>query len=229
MNRSVIKAIAAAVALSSAASAAAYTTEPSESLEVWLGPISVVNDGKTISTLTVYEKDSVDYTAFNMAIVVPEGITIAKVKQGREEIDDIHLTDRATSSHTITCGMPDSNTIKIISGSPSLSDYFPTTEDGVDPYALFTIGLVASPDLAPGEYQLELCDVKFVLESADAFVLPEEPLLFPLKVEGAVTSVRDVTAPASDGSVTYDLQGRPVKGNPEGGVYIIKGRKVLVE
>ena len=205
-----------------------YTTEPSETLEVWVGPITLENDGTTISTLTVYQKDVVDYTAFNMAIVVPEGVRVAKVKQGREEVDDIHLTDRATSSHNITCGMPDENTIKIISSSASLSNYYPTTEDGVDPYALFTIGLTASPTLAPGDYHIELCDVKFVLESADAFVLPEEPLSFPLTIEGDYTGISTVVEDDS-GSGMYDLLGRPIKEEPAKGLYIKNGRKVISE
>lgn len=205
-----------------------YVTEPSESLEVWADSISLINDGQTISTLTIYEKDIHDYTAFNMAIVVPEGVTVARVKQGREEVDDIHLTDRATSSHNITCGMPDSNTIKIISSSPSLANYFPTTEDDSNDYALFTIGLVASPEVEPGEYNIELCDIKFVLESADAYILPEEPLVFPITIESFSTGIKKVDS--TEGTTQkFDLQGRPVNAEQTNGIYIVNGKKILVD
>ena len=205
-----------------------YVTEPSESLEVWADSISVINDGKTISTLTVYEKDVHDYTAFNMAIVVPEGVTVARVKQGREEVDDIHLTDRATSTHNITCGMPDSNTIKIISSSPSLANYFPTTDDESEDCALFTIGLVASQEIEPGEYNIELCDIKFVLESADAYILPEEPLIFPITIRTLSTGIMRIES--TEGSTQkFDLQGRPINSEQTNGIYIVNGRKVLVE
>ena len=205
-----------------------YVTEPSESLEVWADSISLINDGKTISTLTVYEKDVHDYTAFNMAIVVPEGVTVARVKQGREEVDDIHLTDRATSTHNITCGMPDSNTIKIISSSPSLANYFPTTDDESEDCALFNIGLVASQEIEPGEYNIELCDIKFVLESADAYILLDEPLVFPITIETPSTGIKRVES--REGSIQkFDLQGRPVNEEQTNGIYIVNGKKILVE
>ncbi|MBD5289422.1 MAG: hypothetical protein HDS26_01905 [Bacteroides sp.] len=225
MNR-IEKTLAAVMAAGTFLGASAYTTEPSESLEVWIGDGIIENDGTSIATLTVYEKDNVDYTAFNMAIVVPEGITVAKVKQGREWVDDIHLTDRASATHNITCNMPDSNTIKIISSSPSLSPYYPTTEDGVDPYALFTIGLVASPTLAPGDYKLELCDVKFVLESGDAFVLPEEPLTFTLKVEGDPVGINEIDSDEREETL-YDLQGRPLKEVSGEEIVIRNGQKII--
>ncbi len=206
--------------------ARANTTESSETLEVWTSPITLINDGKTISTLTVYEKDNVDYTAFNMAIVIPEGVTIARIKQGREEVEDIHLTDRATSSHTITCGMPDPTTIKVISASPSLANYFSTTEDGKEPYALFTIGLIALPNLMPGDYNIRLYDVKFVMESADAYVLSNEPLTFPVSVTDSSVGIDQIEDDQEEG-IRYNINGMRLPSNNKEKIYIQNGHKIL--
>lgn len=217
-------------ALGASLTVRAYTTEPSETLQVWADPISIVADGTTISTLTVSEHDTYNYTAFNMAFIVPEGITVAKVRQGRDWVDDCHLTARASSTHVITCGQPDPTTIKVISDSSTLADFYPDDEDGNPLDALFTIGLLAAEDMTPGDYKIEILDVKFVLESADAFVLPHEPLYVNLTVlPKDVTGIDNVRADGDAGDVWYDLFGRRVVGQPSPGIYLHNGVKVVVE
>lgn len=213
--------------------AQAYTTLPSETLKVWADPISIVADGSTISTLTICENDTCNYTAFNMAFIVPEGITIAKVKAGRDWVEDCKLTERASSTHVITCGQPNATTIKVISDSSTLADFYPDDEEGNPMDELFTIGLIASKDMKPGEYQVQILDVKFVLENADAFVLPSEPLYTTITVKASTSGIEDAEVVREDDS-WYDLSGRPVNvepttGRPTPGIYIHAGVKVVVD
>lgn len=214
----------------SATNAMAYTTEPSETLKVWADPITLVADGKTITNMYVCESDVYDYTAFNMAFNVPEGITIAKIKQGRETVDDCFLTERATSTHVITCGQPSPTQIKVISDSSQLQNFYPDDEDGNVMDELFYIGLIASPDMEAGEYTVEIFDVKFVLENANAFVLPQEPLYTTFTIVNEPSGVEDVLLHEDISTDEwYDLYGRKIDKPTIPGVYICNGNKVVVE
>lgn len=224
----IIKSAAIALCLmaGSIASKAEFVTTKSETLKVWMDPIEMKADGTTITTLTVYENDVKDYAGFNMALIVPEGIKVAQVKQGRETVNDIFLTERAASTHTISCNMlDDGQTIKIISYSLQLDNYYNDDEDGNPLDALFTIGLIADRSLLPGEYTLELYDIKFAEASTDASILPEEPITTTLTVLSDLTVIDEVRECERGGAV-YDLLGRR-KPEASRGINIINHRKVL--
>lgn len=143
---------------------AAQTTAQTNTLEVWMDPAcQLTADGKTVTRLTVYQKDpNADYTTFNMTLTVPKGTQIHKVRDGREYVDDIELSERATKSHSIACNMPDERTVKIICMSSLLQDLYPDDADGNEYYPLFTIGLVADPSTYNGKYQVEMTGCRFV-------------------------------------------------------------------
>lgn len=228
--KKIAKIMTVACMLMSAAGANAYTTEPSETLKVWVDPITLVADGTTVTKMYVCESDTYDYTAFNMAFNVPEGITIAKVKQGRDTVEDCFLTERATSTHVITCGQPLPTQIKVISDSSQLQNFYPDDEDGNIMDELFYIGLIASSDMKEGEYTVEIFDVKFVLENADAFILPHEPLYTTFTVIPKPSGVEDVRVSDDDEQEEwYDLYGRHIDKPTVAGVYICNGVKVVVE
>lgn len=138
-------------------------------LEVWMDQsVEITADGTTVTYLTFYQKDpSINYIAFNMAITVPKGIKIHKKKVGRETVNDIELSVRATSTHTIACNMPDDNSIKIVCTSSELQEFYPDDEDGnlYDP--LFTIGLVGDASMYNGVYQIEMWDMLFGYRDAE--------------------------------------------------------------
>ncbi len=227
-----IQKVAAVTALALCGAAtmhAEFITTKSETLKVWADPITVNADDGTVSTLTVYENDIINYSSFNMVITVPEGITIAKVKQGRETVDDIFLTERAAASHTIACNMlDDGRTIKIISYSIQLDEFYPDDVNGEPLDALFTLGLVASPEMVEGEYECTISDVKFVETSTDASILPNEPLTFTLTVAGGKTNaIEDVTSEKINESPAFDLQGRRVRANANPRIIISAGQKKI--
>lgn len=204
-----------------------YNTEESESLKVWASPAMIQADGSSPYEFTICQKDDRTYTAFNMALIVPEGIGVAQVKDGRETRDYIELSKRGTSTHTISCGMPDSNTIKIISGSSQLADFFEDDADGNLLDELFTIGLTAKVGMAPGNYEIKIYDVKFVQASGDAFILPSEFIVVPLTVCGP-TSVPDVKEEMEGNGKWYYLNGIESKNENNSGIYIHNGKKIIV-
>lgn len=210
--------------------ASAYTTTTSETLRVWFDPITLVADGKTVTRLTVYENDVLDYSAFNMAFIVPKGIHIAMVKKGRDIVEDIELTERASSTHSIACNMlDDGTTIKVIADSSMLDDLYPDDEDGNQLDALYTIGLIADPEMANGTYQVEMLDIKFVLATADACIPAIMPFYGTFTITGGQsTGIGRVEADGNYEKVYYDLMGRRVEGELTPGIYICNGEKVTV-
>lgn len=140
-------------------------TSTDNTLSVWLDKkVELTADGKTVTKLTIYEYDpNVNYVAFNMALSVPKGVKINKRKEGRKYVDDIDVNASRTYDHTIACGMPDDNTIKIIAYSNTNSELYPDDEDGNTVKELLTIGLVTENTAINGIYQVEMWDVNFTL------------------------------------------------------------------
>lgn len=131
-------------------------------LRVWMDDITVNADGTTATRLTVYENDAErDYEAFNLALIVPDGITVAKVKKGRDWVNAIEMSERATATHTISCNMPDATTIKIICSSNQNEALYPDDEEGNLMNELFTIDLVANPQMMNGTYTVSAEGVVF--------------------------------------------------------------------
>ena len=157
-----------------------------ETLELWGHDLDMTADGTTTTHLTISESDVVDYTAFNMTIMVPKGIHVAKVRSGRDYVDDIALNvDRATTTHTIACNMPEYDYIKVACYSSKSQDLYPDDIDGNPVTELFTIGLTADPTMANGEYEVRIIEVKFVLAAGGASVL-QQPVTMKMNVTGGV-------------------------------------------
>lgn len=219
--------VAALASAGTMTSHAEFDTLKSETLKVWADPISIEANGSSITKLTVYESDVRNYSAFNMVITVPEGISIAQVQQGREWVNDIFLTERAASTHSIACNMLDDNkTIKIISYSHQLDEYHSDNMNGEPMDALFTIGLIASPDMSVGTYSCEISNVKFVETNSDASILVEEPVIFTLTVD-LVNSLDDVCSPDNSYEELFDIQGRRIVGETNQNIVISYGKKQI--
>lgn len=154
-------------------------------LKVWADDITITADGQTVTHLTVYETDNVDYSAFNMAITLPKGVSVAKVKKGRNWVDDIELNaDRFEGlDHTIACNMPDEKTLKVMCYSNTLSEIYPDNADGDPVEELFTIGLIADPTTINGDYEAKILDCAFTPASGSASEL-KTPSNFTITITG---------------------------------------------
>jgi len=166
-----------------------HTQAQTETLKVWVDDATITADGSTVTKLVISENDIVDYTAFSLSLIVPNGVTVAKVKQGREYVNDIQLTDRATSTHSISCNMlEDGKTIKIIATSSSNHDFYPDDVDGNLIDEIFTIGLVADPSIANGDYNIEIVECKFVMKENATASVPNSDVTAKLTITGGVDS-----------------------------------------
>lgn len=213
---------------------AAFEVDASDNLRIWLEfPNPVVADGKTVNYLKVYQHDDDDleYTAFNMEIILPEGFKLNMVKKGRETVEDIEYSDRATSTHSIACNIVGGVDLKVIGTSSQNADFFKDDEDGNLLDHLFTVGLIAEPSIASGEYQVRLEGVKFSHSDATARVPATEPQFFTMTVYNPnYSDVETISVDELDPSDCYDLSGRKV--DPcriRNMVIVSKGVKYLVK
>ncbi len=176
-----------------------------ETLEVWGHDIAMTADGSTVTHLTISERDVVDYTGFSLTIVVPQGISVAQVRSGRDYVDDISLNiDRATTTHTIACNMPEANIIKVISYSTKNQNFYPDDIDGNPVTEIFTIGLVADPTMINGEYEVSIIDCKFAQAPSGASQ-PQAPVKMKMTVTGGVDGMQVNCKLGADGVGTLIL------------------------
>lgn len=205
----------------------------SQTLKVWLDPqVTFTADGKAVSYLRLYENDgNQGYTSFNMSLFVPKGIHINKVKQGRDFVNDITLSERATTTHTIVCNMPTETLLKVACISTLNQDLYKDDENGNPLDLVWTIGLVADPTMANGDYEVRMVadDLVFNMKQGDTYVssvLKEDVTCIFTITGGIISSVRMPEADKKEADI-YDLSGRKVKNPTQHGIYIEGGRKVV--
>ncbi len=215
------------------AAKADFITTTSENLHVWAEFPTIVADGETVNYITIYEHDddNLKYTAFNMELLLPEGFRVNQVRQGRAEVDDIFLSERAHPTHSIACNIVDGVDLRIIADSTNNEDFYDDDESGNPMDELFTIGLIADPSLAAGEYLVQLTGIKFVLSNADATVPANEPIDYTIVVKHPIhTSITEVDAEDLVPGEYYDLSGRRIDpAKVHGAVVVSKDRKFLVK
>lgn len=182
--------------------------------------------------LTVYEHDDIDYSAFNMVFMLPEGLRVNQVKSGRDYVDDIKLSERAWADHTISCNIVDGTMLKIACFNPETSHtFYDTDAEGSPMDELFTVGLIADNGMQPGEYTIELTDIKFVMSDGNACIPTDMPVYGILIVQDpGVNGIRDIEAESLEEGDCFNLQG--VKVNPKdcsGQILIHNGIKIRVK
>lgn len=206
-----------------------YKTTESETLKVWYEIPTIVADGVTVNYITVYQHDEGDpYSAFNMHFVFPVGLRVNKVRSGRDMVDDIKFSERASATHAISCNMPDATTLKIIGDSSMNDDLYSDDAEGKPLDKLFTVGMIADPSLAEGEYDVYLDGIKFVYKTGDACVPVNEPIYGKMTVN-ATSGIDEISADELDANDCFDLMGQKVDPKKAHNMIVVtKGRKVYV-
>lgn len=213
-----------------------FAVETTDHLHVWAEfPDTIYADSTSVFYIKVYEHDDddIDYTAFNMEFVLPEGFRINQVKEGRSMVNDIHLSDRAFATHSISCSLKDGYDLRIISTSSQNDLFYKDDEDGNPLDELFTIGLVAEPSLGTGKYTASMEGIKFCLKNADARIPAAAPVEYTLNVvnpDDTQTSLAETGLDDSGSEHYYDLQGRMINASQaHGNIVVSKGKKIIVK
>lgn len=135
-------------------------------LKVWLSDPVMVADGKTVTYLTFYQTDSEDlYWMFELHAKLPKGIHIAKRIEGRKEVNDAKLNPIRFEGlpHVLGVNMPDATTLNVTCVNSSSKDtYYRDDVDGNIIPELFTIGLIADPEMQNGTYEIEITKAIFL-------------------------------------------------------------------
>lgn len=168
-------------------------------LKVWLSSPTLTADGSTVTYLTIYQTDfdgtqHTLYTDFQMQLNVPEGVTLAQKKSGRTMVNDVTLNaDRfdGLTSMSLGSNQASATCIKFALAGTSSDTYYADDVDGKTVEELFTIGLLADPNMKNGSYDISLTDVKFVLSDGGANI-PSEAIEATLTVTGGQGSDGDV-------------------------------------
>lgn len=232
MTRSLLLSLTAVCALG----ANGYETLQSDKLNVWAEfSDPIMADGKTVNYITVYQHDDddLDYTAFNMEFILPEGFKVNQVKQGRDMVNDIHFSDRGTSTHAISCNLKDGVDLRIIGDSSINANLYKDDEDGNLIDKLFTVGLIAEPTLDTGTYDVTMKGIKFVHKTGDAKIPACDPTVykvFILNPDNIPTGIDVITDGKPIPENCYDLLGRRVDPRTAHGIVIDStGRKYYVK
>lgn len=215
--------------------AQSYTTTSTDKLKVWVEIPTVIADGETVNYFKVFEHDdnNTAYTAFNMTMEMPAGFSTHEIKEGRDMVEDIHLSDRAHKTHSISYNFyPGTNDLKIISDSSINADLYNDDEDGNPLDELFTMGLIASSDIPSGEYTVRVYGIKFVMADGNACTPADQPLTLTMVVKNPTTSaIEEIQAENMDPAECWDIMGRHVNPAtaPKGTIVIYRGHKVMVK
>lgn len=190
---------------------ALYDVTTTDKLRVWAEfPEHIIADGTTVNYIKVFEHDDddINFTAFNMEFILPEGFRVNQVKQGRVMVDDIFFSDRATPTHSIACNIINGVDLRIIGDSTLNLDLFNDDEDGNPLDELFTIGLIAEPTIATGEYEIKMEGIKFCLSNADARIPANSPLIYKVFIDNPeTTGIIEISADKLDSEECYTLSG----------------------
>lgn len=204
-----------ALACATFQASALYDVTVTDKLRVWAEfPETIIADGETVNYIKVYEHDDEDvfYTAFNMEFILPEGFRVNQVRQGRLMVDDIFFSERATTTHSISCNIVDGVDLRIIGDSSMNADLFNDDEEGNLLDELFTIGLIAERSIPTGNYDVIMEGIKFCLSNADARVPADNHVVYNvyIKNDSQPDGVQEISPDMLDPQDCFDLQGRKV-------------------
>lgn len=211
-----------------------FAVETTPRLRVWAEfPQEIIADGESVFYIKVFQHDDddLDYTAFNMEFVLPEGFRVNRVRSGRDMVDDIKMSDRAHATHSIACNLKDGYDLRIIATSTENANLYKDDADGNPLDELFSVGLVAESTLASGEYPVSMEGIKFCHRNADARIPAADPTVYTINVVNpSTTGIEEVEAHTLDPDDCYDLQGRKIDPTKVHGVLVVsKGRKFIIK
>lgn len=222
------------VLLCSAEAWALFDVTVTERLRVWAEfSDPIIADGKTVNYIKVYQHDDddLDYTAFNMEFILPEGFRINTVKQGRETVNDIFLSERASSTHSISCNIVDGVDLRIFCDSSMNADLYKDDEEGNPLDLLFTVGLIAENTITTGEYTVQMLGIKFCHSNADAKIPANDPTNYQVYIQSPKpTGIEEIDAEQLDQTDCYDLNGRRIDITDVHGIIVVsRGHKFFLK
>ena len=170
-------------------------------LKVWMNNPTIMADGKTVAYLTIYQTDITNaetqkcdlYSMFQVAINVPDGITIALNDKGKNDVTLNEARFGDLTENVLSSNQQSNVLLKVATMNTSADETILQFDgEGNALEELLTIGLIADESMELGSYEISLSEVKFVRIDASASV-PEETVTAALTVvePGSIRTVLD--------------------------------------
>ena len=179
-----------------------------------------IQAGETKS-ISLNMTNSVDITAFECEIVLPEGMSIAKNKKGKL---DVTLNEDRIDDQTLTVSQLESGAYKFLCYSNSNAPFYESSGE------IVSIKVEAAETIKGGALTGTIG--KMVLTTPEA--VDYKPADFTFKVT-ATTAINQIKLSKDEPATIYDLRGNIVRKDAtttsglNAGVYIINNKKVIVK
>ena len=206
--------------LMTAGTATAQVTDLKESDNIIYVEEATLGVGKT-ATLSICMKNSAAIRGFQFDMYLPNGVTAKKNNKGRylSSFNQSRLPE--DDEHTLTLAAQDDGCIRFLCGS-QYDETFTGTEGEIA-----TIQVDVAADLAPGNYPVVLKDMKLTETDISKFYEHKlvETTLIISEMTGitGIENIRDV-----ENGKFYNLAGLQTV-NPNKGIYVVGGKKILIK
>ena len=171
--------------------------------------------------LSFFLKSSADIRGFQFDLYLPDGMSAVKTKKGKFTTtwnDDALPED---DEHNLTLASQKDGAVRFLCSS--MYDETFTTGD----LELLTLKVTIDADMADGQYTMQLKDM-ILTESDISKHYDTASVEADLIIGDRTVSVAGLRVVKGDTEGYYDLQGRKLRTQPQKGVYIKDGRKVVV-
>ncbi len=193
---------------------ARVATRSTSALSLYIEPFEI-EAGEETDILVNLSNAGTEITAVEFDLFLPEGLEVVSDEYGYY-ISHGSRTPNKRNPHTVSGAPLSSGAIHVICYHNSQLAF--TGEDG----DVVAITIKAADDLEPGNYTIDLKNIELV-NPAD----PTNGILISDN-NTVVTDIENIEAEEEGTTEIYDLSGRKVAEPVKGGIYIINGKKIVV-
>ena len=193
---------------------ARVATRSTSALSLYIDPFEI-NAGEEKEILVNLSNPGTEITAVEFDLFLPAGLEVVSDEYGYYVLPGSRTPNKRVP-HSVSSDLLSSGAIHVICYHNSQLAF--TGEDG----DVLAITIKAAEDLEPGNYTIDLKNIELV-NPAD----PKNGILISDN-NTVVTDIENIEAEEGTAEI-YDLSGRKVAEPVKGGIYIINGKKVVVE
>ena len=194
---------------------ARVATRSTSALSLYIDPFEI-NAGEEKEILVNLSNPGTEITAVEFDLFLPAGLEVVSDEYGYYVLPGSRTPNKRVP-HSVSSDLLSSGAIHVICYHNGQLAF--TGEDG----DVLAITIKAAEDLEPGNYTIDLKNIELV-NPAD----PKNGILISDN-NTVVTDIENIEAEEEGTTVIYDLSGRRVAEPVKGGIYIINGKKVVVE
>ena len=185
---------------------------------IYIAPFSA--EAGTRIAISIRMRNSAAIRGFQFDLYLPKGMTVVKSSKGRIQgsLTESRLPEE--DEHDLTFSEQQDGAIRFLCSSQYDETF--TGSDG----EIATLQVEVSPDMADGEYPIQLKDMK--LTETDISKFYEHALIESTVTISTATGIKSNNRETTTNSHYYNLNGQRIE-RPKKGLYIQNSRKVVVK